>query len=409
VSRYTIRGLGKKPGFAIVSVLSLALAIGANTAIFSLLDALLLRDLPVQHPERLLELSVLRRGDKIMFSYPMFRDIERGQKVFSGLAGWSFGGESNVQLRGELFQATVRSVTANYYSVLGTTPLLGRLITPGDKETSAVAVISYEFWHRRFGGAPDVVGQEIAIEGHPYTIVGVTRKWFTGMSTGEGPDLTTPMKSDDNRAMLWVFITGRLHDGVALEQARAQLQSLWPEVLQSTASTNTPGLRRNLFLSMGLDVSPAATGVNRTLRSQFTRPLYVLMGVVGLILLVACVNLATLLLARAAARSHETSVRVALGVTRWTLARQVLTESLALSTCGALMGLALAYWGSRLLVALMTEGYLTPVVFDLRPDWRVLSLTALLSILTGILFGLAPAWRSSRQDRPPYFSKRPAV
>jgi ABC-type antimicrobial peptide transport system permease subunit len=133
------------------------------------------------------------------------------------------------------------------------------------------------------------------------------------------------------------------------------------------------------------------------------------MGVVGLILLVACVNLATLLLARAAARSHETSVRVALGVTRWTLARQVLTESLALSTCGALMGLALAYWGSRLLVALMTEGYLTPVVFDLRPDWRVLSLTALLSILTGILFGLAPAWRSSRQDRPPYFSKRPAV
>jgi predicted permease len=396
--RFTIRALGKNPGFAIVSVLSLALAIGANTAIFSLLDVLLLRDLPVQHPERLVELSIVRRGDKIMFSYPMFREIESGQKVFSGLIGWSSGAETNVEFHGELFRANVRSVTGNYYSVLGTTPLLGRLLTPDDKYTSAVAVISYEFWQRRFGGVADAVGKEIAIEGQPYTIIGVTRKWFTGMSTGEGPDVTTPMKGNDNRAMLWVFITGRLKDGVTVEQARAQLQSFWPEVLRLTASTNAPGLRRDLFFSMGLDVSPAATGVNRTLRSQFTRPLYLLMGIVGLILLVACVNLATLLLARAAARSHETSVRVALGATRWRLARQVLTESLALSTGGAVLGLALAYWGSRLLVALMTHGYLTPVVFDLRPDWRVLSLTASMAILTGILFGLAPAWRSSRED-----------
>ena len=149
---------------------------------------------------------------------------------------------------------------------------------------------------------------------------------------------------------------------------------------------------------MGLDVSPTATGVNQTLRSQFARPLYVLMGIVGMILLVACVNLASLLLARASARSHEMSVRVALGATRWTLARQVLTESLALSACGALLGLAFAYWGSRLLVALMTEGYPTSVIFDLRPDWRVLSLTASVAILTGILFGLAPAWRRSRED-----------
>ncbi|MBO0911748.1 MAG: ABC transporter permease [Acidobacteria bacterium] len=396
--RHTIRALGKDPGFAIVSVLSLAMAIGANTAIFSLLDALLLRDLPVRHPERLVELSVVRRGDKIMFSYPMFREIERGQKVFSGLIGWSFGAEANVESHGELFQANVRSVTGNYYSVLGAAPLLGRLISTDDKETSPVAVIGYEFWQRRFGGVPDVVGKEIAVEGHPYTIIGVTRKWFTGMSTGEGPDITTPMKSDDNRALLGVFITGRLKDGVTLDEARGQLQSFWPEVLEATVSTNTPGLRRDLFLSMGLDVSPAATGVNQALRSQFTRPLYVLMGIVGLILLVACVNLATLLLARAAARSHETSVRVALGATRLAVARQVLAESLALSACGALVGLALAYWGSRLLVALMTEGSLTPVLFDLRPDWRVLSLTASVSILTGILFGLAPAWRSSRED-----------
>jgi hypothetical protein len=303
-----------------------------------------------------------------------------------------------VELHGELVQSILRTVTRNYYSVLGTAPLLGRLITPEHKETSSVAVISCQFWQSRFGGASEVVGKEITIKGKPYTIIGVTRKWFTGMLIGEETDITIPMKSDDSRAMLWVYITGRLKGGVTMEPARAQLQSFWPEVLQATASTNTPGVRRNLFFSMGLDVSPAATGVNRTLRSRFRRPLYVLMGIVGLILLVACVNLASLLLARASARSHEMSVRVALGATRWTLARQVLTESLTLAACGALLGLAFAYWGSRLLVALMTEGSFTPVMLDLRPDWRVLEFTASVAILTGILFGFAAAWRVAHEN-----------
>jgi predicted permease len=401
--RYALRVLGKNPGFTSVAVLSLALGIGANTAIFSLLDALLLRDLAVRQPERLVELSVVRRGNKIMFSFPMFREIERGQKVFSGLIGWSFGAMTNVEINGVLSQADVRSVTGNYYSELGATPLLGRLLAAEDVNlagtgTSPVAVLSYEYWQRRFGGASDVVGKQIAIDGQPFTIIGVSRKWFTGMTIGEAPDVTTPMKGTDNRAMLWVFVTGRLKDGVTVAQARAQLQSFWPEVLRATASTETPGLRRQSFLSMGLDVAPAATGINASLRSHFTRPLYVLMGIVGLILLIACVNLASLMLARAAARSHEMSVRVALGANRWALARQVLTESLTLSACGALLGLAFAYWGSRLLVSLLTEGYLTPVILDLSPDWRVLSLTASVAILTGILFGLAPAWRASGED-----------
>ncbi len=401
--RYSIRVLGRNPGFTAVAVLSLALGIGANTAIFSLLDALLLRDLPVWQPERLVELSVLRRGDKIPFSFPMFRELDRGQRVLSGLIGWSFGQMTNVEIGGVLSQAEVRSVTGNYYAVLGATPLLGRLIAPEDMSlgragTSPVAVLSYEFWQRRFGGASDVAGKVMAIEGQPYTIIGVTRKWFTGMATGEPADVTIPMKSTDERSLLWVFITGRLKDGVTVAQARAQLQSFWPEVLRATASTDTPGLRRQLFFSMGLDVASAATGVNAALRSRFTRPLYVLMGIVGLILLVACVNLASLMLARAAARSQEMGVRVALGASRWALARQVLSESLALSASGALLGLALAYWGSRMLVSLMTEGYLSPVMLDLRPDWRVLALTASVAILTGILFGLAPAWRCSRED-----------
>jgi len=412
--RCTIRALGKNPGFTAVALLSLALGIGANTAIFSLLNALLLRDLPVRQPERLVELSVVRRNDKIPFSFPMFRELERAQKVFSGLIGWSFGEMVNVEVNGALSQADVRSVTGNYYSELGATPLLGRLIAPDDVDLGGtsvraplgpagpgglpVAVLSYEYWQRRFGGAADVAGKEIRIEGQAFTIIGVSRKWFTGMTTGEPADVTIPMKSTEERSRLWVFLTGRLKDGVTVAQAQAQLQTFWPEVLRATVSTEAPGLRRQTFLSMGVDVALASTGVNAALRSRFTRPLYVLMGIGGLILLAACVNLANLMLARAAARSHEMAVRVALGASRWALARGVLTESLALSVSGAVLGLALAYWGSRLLVTFMAQGYLTPVVFDLSPDWRVLSLTASGAILTGILVSLAPAWRYSRED-----------
>jgi predicted permease len=229
------------------------------------------------------------------------------------------------------------------------------------------------------------------------------------MTTGQPPDITIPITAYpplmegneftlDSRSILWLSVIGRLKDGVTIEQARAQLQSFWPDVLLAAASTETPGPRRQRFLSMGLEVSSAAKGFTSGLRSQFARPLYVLAGIVGLILLVACVNLASLMLARAAACSHEMSVRVAIGASRWSLARQVLTESLALSLAGALLGLAFAFWGSRLLVLLMTQGSLLPPTVDVSPDLRVLSLTASVTILTGILFGIAPAWRSSRED-----------
>jgi len=411
--RYTIRVLGKNPSFTVVAVLSLALGIGANTAIFTLINALLLRDLPVRQPERLVQLSAVRRDGKVPFSYPMFREVERGQRVFTGMIGWGSAGMFNVEANGVLSQNHVLAVTGNCYSELGVGPLLGRLLTPEDSNpssgtTSQVAVIGYEFWQGRFGGALDVVGKQIRVEGHPFTIIGVTRKWFSGLSTGQPPEVSIPVTAApliqggtftlDTRSTLWLSVTGRLKDGVTIEQARAQLQSFWPEVLLATASTATPGLRRQTFLSMGLEVSSAAKGIAADLRSQFTRPLYVLAGIVGLILLVACVNLANLMLARAAARSHEMSVRVAIGASRWSLARQVLNESLALSLAGALLGLAFAYWGSRLLLLLMTQGNLFPVSLDLSPDLRVLCLTASVAILTGILFGFAPAWRCSRED-----------
>ncbi len=316
-------------------------------------------------------------------------------------------------MNGALSQNQVFGITGNYYSQLSANPFLGRLIMPEDVNlhsgsTFQVAVLGYEFWQRRFNSSSDVVGKEIRIEGHPFTIIGVTTKRFTGMTPGDPPELTIPITafpliqggalSLDNRSVLWLSVTGRLKDDVTIAQAQDQLESIWPEVLLATATTETPGQRRQAFLSMGLDVAPAATGVAANLRSQFTRPLYVLMGIVGLISLVTCVNLANLMLARAAARSQEMSVRVALGANRWILARQVLTESLTVSFAGALLGLTFAYWGSRLLVTLMTQEYLTPVSLDLTPDIRVLSVTASSAVLTGILFGLAPAWRCSRED-----------
>ena len=408
--RYSLRSLRKNPGFTAVAILSLALGIGANVAIFTLINALLLRDLPVPRPERLVELSVVRHGDKIPFSYPMFRELDRGQRVFSGVIGWSEYVIPNVEVGGVFAPSNILEATSNFYSELGVVPLLGRLLTSEDVDphagsTSQVAVIGYEFWQRRFGGAPGVLGKQVRIEGQPFTIVGVTRRWFTGLTPGEPPDVTVPVTvspaieggafSLDDRSRLWVRITGRLKDSVTIDQARAQLQSFWPEVLLATASTQTPGLRRQTFLSMGLDVSPVRTGFARDLRAQFSRPLYVLAGIVGLILLVACVNLANLMLARAAARSQEMSVRVAIGASRWALAGQVLTDSLVLSFGGALLGLAFSYWGSRALVAFMTEG---TVSFDLRPDLRVLSTALFVGVFTGILFGLAPTWQSSRRD-----------
>jgi predicted permease len=406
---YTLRVLGRHPGFTTVAVISLALGIGANTAIFSLLNALLLRDLPVRQPSRLVELSAVRQNHKIPFSYPMFREIVQGQRAFSGLFGWSAGVDSNVQIDGKHSLASVRSVTGNYFYELGVSPLLGRWFNsknsgqPGNTESEG-AVLSYNFWRSRFGGSTGAIGKQIVIEGRPFTIIGVTRRWFTGMTPGESPDITIPIAAGiahpglDERSRLLVLATGRLKAGVSLAQAQAQLKSFWPGVLLATTPTETPGLRRQLFLSMRLDASQAATGIAPDLRSQFTRPLYLLMAIAGLILLAACVNLANLTLARAAARSHETSVRLALGASRQALALQVLTESLTLAGVGALLGLGLAGWGSRLLVILLSKGRPAPVVLEPGPDLRVLFFTGAVATLCAIVFGLAPAWCSARQN-----------
>jgi predicted permease len=413
--RFGLRMLRKSPGFTSVAVLSLALGIGANTAIFTLIDALLLRSLPVRNPQQLVRLSPSRPDGTVLFSFPMFREVEHGQRVFSDLIAWSPASVVNVEVNGTLAQDNVQAVTGNYYSVLGVSPFLGRLITPQDSDpsggsSSQVAVLGYEFW-RRLGASSDLVGKQIRIEGQPFTIIGVTRRWFTGMSPGEPPEIIIPLTAEpliqgnsnilqsiEDRSILWLYVAGRLKEYVTIVEARTQLLSFWPGVLQATAPTQTPGSRLQRWLSMKLDVTSAATGIAPDLRDQFTRPLYILVGVVGLILLVACVNLASLMLARTVTRSHEMSVRVALGAKPWALARQVLIESLTLSFAGALLGLAFANWGSNFLVSLMTRYYLAPVVIDLRPDLRIMGITVSVAVLTGILFGFAPAVRASRGD-----------
>lgn len=412
--RYALRTLMKAPGFTAVAILSLALGIGANTAIFTLVDALLLRELPVRQPEQLVELSVQRLEGFVPFSYPMFRELSSGQRVFSDLMAWNSGGLFNVELNGALSQDAVVAVSGNYFSGLGVSPLLGRFIAPDDANppngsTSQVAVLGYEFWQQRFGADTNIIGRAIRIEGHSFIIIGVTRKWFTGMTPGYPPEIMVPLTAQplisgqwiqnlEDRSKLWLSLTGRLTPGTTVAQARAQLQSFWPGVLEATAPTQEPGLRRQRFLSMGLQVISVATGFARELRASYTRPLYILLVIVGLILLVACVNLANLMLAHGAARSQETSIRLALGASRWTLGRQVLAEALMLSSSGALLGLAVAYWGSRLLLHLITRNSLAPILLDLRPDWRVLCAAAAAAILTGILFGVAPAWFASRHD-----------
>jgi predicted permease len=406
-ARYALRAITRSPGFASIVVIVLAIGIGAAIAIFTVFNALMFRPLPLAHPEQLVQFSgIYRNNSSIPISYPMFAELEREQRTFSGVCGWSAGANFNVEANGSVTASAVHSVTGNYYTVLGVSPLMGRLISPEDtqgNQISQVAVIGYELWKERFGGNPAVVGKNIRIDGKLFTIIGVTRKWFTGMIAGSPPEITIPAGAAqlydlESRSMLWVFVTGRLNEGTGIDQARTQLQTFWPRLLEDTVPTQSIGPRRQSFLAMRFRIDPASAGSkNIDLRSKFLKPLYLLSGIVALILLVVCVNLASLTLARATARRQEISTRIALGATPWQAIRQFVVESLFLSTMGALSGLLLAEWASKLLVRLLAKGVAVPVLLDLRPDWRICAFAAVTAILTGLFIGLIPAWKLSRQ------------
>jgi putative ABC transport system permease protein len=406
--RYGLRLARRSPGFSAVVILTLALGIGANTAIFSILDALLLRSLPVSEPHRLVQLNAIyRNGGTIPLSSPMYQQLAENQRVFSELFAWSGDQFRNVQIDSRLLLPAIRGVSGNYYGALGVSPLLGRLIGAEDAAHTSgtmVAVLSYDFWDRAFGRDAGVLSKQISIDGRSFTIIGVSRRWFTGMTPGSAPDITIPYTSGplaentENRALQWLFIGGRLREGVTTEQALAQLKTFWTQALMNAAPTAVAGPRLQSWMAMRLEVNSAATGVSRTLRDHFTRPLQVLSGGGALILLVACVNLASLALARAAVRSGEISMRISLGATRMEIASQLLTEILLLSAAGALLALALARWTGSLLVVLIGGNAASPVILDLRPDWRVFTFTAAAAITTGALITMAPAWQMFRQQ-----------
>jgi len=402
---YGLRAFSRTPGFAFTVVLVLAVGIGATIAVFTVFDALVFRPLPLPHPEQLVQLAgIYRNNSSIPLSYPVYAGLERRQRVFSGICAWSGGADYNVEANGSVSVSPVHSVTGNYYSVLGVSPLLGRLIAPTDTQgtqISQVAVIGYEFWKQRFGGDPAIINKDIRIDGKLFTIIGVTRQWFTGMIVGAPPEITIPagagqLNDLENRSLLWLFVTGRLQPGASIQQVSSQIQSFWPRLLEDTLPTQTAGPRRQSWLAMRFRLDPASTGINRELRARLLKPLYLLLGIVALILLVVCVNLASLTLARASARRHDINTRIALGATPWQAVRQLVVESVFLASIGALIGLLLAYWSSHLLVTLLAKGAAAPVLLDLRPDWRILAFAVLTALFTGFFIGLVPAWKLSR-------------
>ena len=401
-TRYALRGMRRSPGFTVVAILSLALGIGANTAIFSLINTLMLRMLPVRAPERLVELLEKYPGEPrgSYFSLPSYEHYRDDNHVFSGLIG-VYGSHFNV--RGAGLEPEIvpgECVTGNFFSVLGLKPAIGRLIGLEDDRVgaagSAVAVLSWSYWKDRFNLDPAILGKRIFLNDVPLTVIGVTPPEFFGLQVGLRPDIWTPLAEEPamhHPSQIGgggLSLMGRLKPGVSIEQARAEMRVLFQWTIEERARNSKDPVVRQLRF----EIEPAGAGFSR-LRDQFAKPLLLLIVVVGLLLLIACTNIASLLLARGAARQHEIALRVSLGAGRFRLVRQVLTESLLLSGAGSLLGIFLAYFGAGALVRILTSGrQIVHIEIPVRIDAHVLLFTAGVALLTGVLFGLAPALRA---------------
>lgn len=393
--RYSLRGFRRSPGFAAVAVISLALGIGANTAIFSLVNAVLLRALPVRDPDRIVMFALnppSRFGGNLL-SVTAFKQIEERNTVLDGFIATmrrslAFSDGDEVEdVHGNV-------VSGNFFSTLGVNALTGRVLTPNDDRANAppVCTIGYGFWIRRFGGDPAVIGRAILLNNRPFTIIGVTPKQFTGMDMYEASDVTVAMASMPQN-MVRAF--GRLKRGVSIARAQASL-----DVLYHQAETWRPAQQKVADTKVALQ--PAGRGA-LVLRTRYENPLLMLMAAVGMVLLIACANVANLLMARASGRTREIAVRLALGAGRVRLIRQFLVETLALTFTGALLGAGLGVWADHALLALAPWQIGTPIPpeVDVNPDLRVLFFTILVSILVSVVTGLLPALQSMRLSLAP--------
>src|SRR6266851_4840727 len=406
--RYGLRILGRTPIITSVAILSLALGIGANTAIFSLIDAVMLRFLPVHNPEELVQVQMQNPagGTNPVFTNPIWEQLRDHQDVFSDALAWDDFAHFDLAQGGAVQRANGILASGVYFTALGVPLAAGRLFAAADDRRGcpAVAVLSYGFWQDRFGGAEAAIGSTLSLDNHPFQVIGVSAPGFYGAQVGRKFDVAVPICSqaifDGNelaleaRSRWWLMVFGRVKPGLRPETLKAKLLVISPGIFGGALPQDWDPEGQKNFLKAILAAKPAATGTSY-LRRQFGEPLNILMGVVGLVLLIACANVASLMLARATARNREIAVRKALGASRIRLIRQLLTECVLLSSAGALVGILFARWGNALLVRYISTAQ-NKASLDFSLDARVLGFTVAVAILTGALFGIFPALRSTR-------------